>query len=53
MADETKAIIDGGAGFITIASLAEILPAVTALFGLVWYSLRIYETDTVQRWLGR
>ena len=36
-----------------IGTLAEILPAIAALFTIVWTSFRIYETDTVQKWLGK
>ena len=36
-----------------IATLAGWLPAVAALLSIVWTGIRIYETKTVQRWLGR
>jgi len=36
-----------------IGTLAEVLPAIAALFTIVWTSFRIYETDTVQKWLGK
>lgn len=32
-----------------IATLMELLPALSALAGLVWMCIRIYETDTVQK----
>jgi hypothetical protein len=41
--------------FLSIAallgSLASFLPAVAALITIVWTSIRIYETDTVQKML--
>lgn len=36
-----------------VGTLAEVLPAIAALFTIVWTSFRIYETDTVQKWLGK
>ena len=36
-----------------IGTLAQILPAIAALFTIVWTGFRIYETDTVQKWLGK
>jgi hypothetical protein len=29
------------------------LPSIAAAFTIVWTIIRIWETDTVQRWLGR
>jgi hypothetical protein len=31
----------------------EFLPAVSALLSIIWIAIRIYETDTVQRLVGR
>lgn len=36
-----------------LGSLASFLPAVAALLTIIWTAIRIYETDTVQRMLGR
>lgn len=36
-----------------LGTLAQMLPNLAALATLVWTSLRIYETKTVQGWLGR
>jgi FtsH-binding integral membrane protein len=33
--------------------LAGLLPAIAALFTIIWTGIRIYETNTVQRWLGK
>lgn len=30
-----------------------LLPDVAAVLTILWTLIRIYETDTVQRWLGR
>lgn len=32
-----------------IGALAQVLPAIAALFTIVWTGIRIIETDTVQR----
>jgi hypothetical protein len=51
--EENRDIIDWGAVLIAIGTLFEILPVIASLLSVVWLSLRIYETDTVQRLLGR
>jgi len=33
--------------------LADMLPSIAALFTIIWTSIRIYETDTVQKLLGK
>jgi hypothetical protein len=36
-----------------IGTLAQVLPAIAALFTIVWTGFRIYESPTVQGWLKR
>ena len=36
-----------------LGSLASLLPAVAAILTIVWTAIRIYETDTVQRLIGK
>ena len=36
-----------------IGTLAQVLPSVAAIFTIVWTSIRIYETETVQKLLGK
>lgn len=48
-----KHVADGVSIVTVIGTLAEILPAIAALFTIVWTGFRIYELDTVQRWLGK
>lgn len=36
-----------------IATLAQWLPAIAALFTIVWTIIRIFETETVQKLLGK
>ena len=37
----------------TILSLLGWLPHATALLSFIWMAIRVYETDTVQKWLGK
>lgn len=36
-----------------VGTLAGLLPSIAAIFTIVWTSIRIYETDTVQKLLRR
>jgi chromate transport protein ChrA len=47
-----KHIVDGVSVVTVIGTLANVLPAIAALFTIIWTALRIYETETVQGWLG-
>ena len=38
---------------VVMAALMEIVPALAALASLIWACIRIYETRTVQRLLGK
>ena len=38
---------------VVLATLASWLPAIAALFTIIWTAIRIYETQTVQGLLGR
>ena len=51
--ETAKHVADGLSVITVVGTLAEILPAVAALFTIVWTGFRIYETDTVQGWLGK
>ena len=54
MATETvKHVADGVSVLTVIGTLAEILPAVAALFTIVWTGFRIYELRTIQDWLKK
>jgi hypothetical protein len=48
-----KHVADGLSVVTVIGTLAEVLPAIAALFTIVWTGFRIYETDTVQGWLKK
>lgn len=53
MTDETKTTVDVASGGVTLGAFFEALPEITAMFALVWWLIRIWETETVQRLLGR
>lgn len=36
-----------------LATLTSMLPSIAAIVTIVWTAIRIYETRTVQGWLGR
>lgn len=40
---------DLAAAGILVGTLAQLLPAIAALFTIIWTGLRIYESKTVQR----
>lgn len=48
-----KHLTDGLSLVTVIGTLADVLPAVAALFSIIWTSFRIYELETVQKWLGK
>ena len=49
--ESTKHVIDGLSLVTVLGALVDILPAVAALFTIVWTGIRIYETKTVQDWI--
>ena len=53
MDEATKHIVDGLSLVTVLGTLVDILPAVAAVFTIVWTAIRIYETKTVQGWLGK
>jgi len=57
MTDQTetaKHVMDAASIATVAGALAGLLPAIAALFTIIWTGIRIYETKTVQRWvMGR
>lgn len=49
----TKTLIDAVSVVTVVGTIGEVLPPLAALFTLIWTGIRIYETKTVQRMLGR
>lgn len=48
-----KHVTDGLSIVTVIGTLADVLPALAALFSIVWSIIRILETETVQNWLKK
>jgi len=53
VSEHTKNVLDGASIATVLGTLANILPAMAAIFSIVWTALRIYETKTVQSWLKK
>jgi HAMP domain-containing protein len=53
MNEENKVIVDVAAGTGTFAAWMAMVPDFVALFTGVWVLIRIWETKTVQRLLGK
>jgi hypothetical protein len=52
--DETvKYAIDALSVVTVLGTIVNALPAIAAIFTIIWTAIRIYETDTVQSWLGK
>ena len=49
--ETVKHVTDGLSIITVVGTLAEVLPAIAALFTIIWTGFRIYELDTVQNWL--
>ena len=53
ISEPTKNVIDAVSVGTVVGSLAGLLPSIAALFTIVGTGIRIWETETVQRWLNR
>jgi hypothetical protein len=53
MDEATKHVIDFASIATVLGTLADMLPAIAAIFTIVWTAIRIYETKTVQRLIGK
>ena len=51
--ETTKHVGDALSIATVVATLAQWLPAIAALASLVWTVIRIFETQTVRKWLGK
>ena len=51
--ESTKHVVDGLSLITVVGTLADVLPAVAALFTVVWTAIRMYESDTVQGLLAK
>jgi hypothetical protein len=53
LSEGTKHAVDALSVVTVVGTLVEFLPSIAALFTIVWTGIRIWETSTVQGWLGR
>ncbi|HEX7852331.1 MAG TPA: hypothetical protein VF503_01385 [Sphingobium sp.] len=51
--DHTKWFIDAASIGLIFGAAVDMLPAIATGLSIIWTCIRIYETRTVQRWLGR
>lgn len=51
--EAAKHVMDAVSVGTVVASLAGIVPSIAALLTIIWTGIRIYETETVQKILGR
>jgi hypothetical protein len=48
--ETAKHIVDALSVVTVIGTLVDMLPSIAAIFTIIWTGIRIWETDTVQRW---
>lgn len=53
LSEGAKHAVDALSIGVVIGTLADVLPALAALMTIVWTAIRIWETETIGRWLGR
>jgi hypothetical protein len=49
--EATKTAVDALSFMTVLGTLMDVLPAVAALFTIIWTAIRIYETKTVQKFI--
>ncbi len=53
VSESTKHAVDALSVVTVVGTLVDFLPAVAAIFTIVWTGIRIWETDTIKSWTGR
>lgn len=51
--DTVKHIMDGVSVVTAVGTITNMLPAVAAIFTIIWTGIRIYESQTVQKFINR
>ena len=51
--ESTKHVLDTASIATAVVTMMQLLPAIAALFTIIWTTIRIYETKTVQKLLGK
>lgn len=53
LSEHTKQLVDLASIVTVVGALVDFLPSVAALFTVIWTGIRIFESQTVQRLLGK
>ena len=53
ISEPVKHIVDALSIMTVLGTLVNILPAIAAILSIIWSVIRIYESKTVQGWLGK
>tara|TARA_R110000824_G_scaffold66265_1_gene172048 strand:- start:3360 stop:3530 length:171 start_codon:yes stop_codon:yes gene_type:complete len=53
MIESSKEALDIAAGSTALLAMAAWLPPVSSLFAIIWFAVRIWESDTVREWTNR
>ena len=53
LTEQTKTAIDALSVVTVLGALVQALPALAALFTIIWTGIRIWETETVRSLTGR
>jgi hypothetical protein len=48
-----KVAVDLAAVVASLGTVVKLLPILATLLPIIWWAIRIYETDTVKGWLDR
>ena len=51
--EATKYAVDALSFLTVLGTLMEALPAIAALFTIIWTAIRIWETKTVQKFISK
>lgn len=51
--ETAKTAVDAISVVTVVGTITEVLPAVAALFTIIWTALRIWETETIKKLTGR
>jgi hypothetical protein len=51
--DTAKTVMDGLSVVTVVGALAEVLPSIATLLTIIWFAIRIWETDTVRGWFNK
>jgi hypothetical protein len=53
MDEASKHIMDAFSVVTVLGTLTDMLPSIAALFTIIWTGIRIYETKTMQKLMGK